>query len=743
MKNKLKLLPLIIIALFGVYLRFDINYDNIVTDEETIVFHGPDSYYHARRAEWISHNYPSIPYEDPYVYFPDKGIIHWPGGYDFILGSIFKCLDLLNIGQSSREWIICCFNPLFSIFNILLVFALTRRLAGSFSAHLAALFLAISPTHLFGSAFGNVDHHNMVSFAALLIAYFTLRSLERGGSRRLCRFTGILIGFSHLFHSIIGVTCGIMIASFIIFQFISGVYRNRFDLETGKKFSDIFLFAAISTFIFSMTSPFARTFALSIEQLSILHAIIPLTGFIISNIIILCIRPAHEPTRPRLIFLILSVSTLIFFEITSGLSGMLIEGLRHTSGPAMSVTLAADSKSMMHFGLRFLVKSFSFFIFIFPFYICYCIYLATKGKKYGKHSRAYSVFMLFSILTILSGILKYSFAGTASQFIAIFAGIFAGDIIDQVYKITKTRRFKKAAIIGVFTLLSIPMVYNLTKQRANGKALHTVYRFDADLLARHLKKISPETSGIYGGKPDYSVFANRDLGHAIIYRAERPVVVSPFGEFYCIDHTRDYARFALSTDPDQAKQILQKYSSKYLATRPLSTAEFFFYSRLINRDPDLRRPQTLTKIMNSRLLRFTGSAFESDNKLYKAAPYLRLEYESRSVMTAGKDVYYPRHKLFQVVPGITFRGSAKPNSMVRAAIDLRTNIGREFGFSNIAHADAQGNWELNFPYSTEVSEETLVKPLNDILLEINEKKYFVKITEKQVLDGFIMNIALD
>jgi dolichyl-diphosphooligosaccharide--protein glycosyltransferase len=180
-----------------------------------------------------------------------------------------------------------------------------------------------------------------------------------------------------------------------------------------------------------------------------------------------------------------------------------------------------------------------------------------------------------------------------------------------------------------------------------------------------LRRNTPETSGFLDSRqaPEYGVLARWGEGHFIKYVARRPTVMGNFGDDLGREHFR-LARSFFTAEPSRAEEILETLGVRYLVIRSMSE------SRVMAR--------TLFARDGSRLGRY------------------RLLHEVRP--RRGVDV--PSYKLFEFVKGAELSGRAPPRSLVKAELDLTTNLGRETRFEAVTESDATGHYRLRLPYAT-------------------------------------------
>ena len=248
--------------------------------------------------------------------------------------------------------------------------------------------------------------------------------------------------------------------------------------------------------------------------------------------------------------------------------------------------------------------------------------------------------------------------------------------------------------------------------------------------------------------------------HATWFAAADSVLqTTPFGDRAAtIEDPADFARFHLAGDPAEAHDILEDHGAGYVVVAPLSPAELAFFAGLIELptqdivDPDrsvIREGLAFYRLMNTRLLLFDGGdavfiTGERDTgggigRRLPAVTYLRLIYESPATQSVGQ-IEVAACKLFEVTESAVLSGSAPPQTVVTASLELVTNTGRAFRYSSVTRADDSGAWRLRWPYATEPVTDSGVRATGDAQVRIGDQAYRRKITEEDVQQGRLVTV---
>jgi oligosaccharyl transferase (archaeosortase A-associated) len=126
----------------------------------------------------------------------------------------------------------------------------------------------------------------------------------------------------------------------------------------------------------------------------------------------------------------------------------------------------------------------------------------------------------------------------------------------------------------------------------------------------------------------------------------------------------------------------------------------------------------------------------------EALQHFRLVHESETAVTSDgqKDV-----KIFENVPGAVIKGSAPAGTKVIAAVPIMTNQNRAFLYQQSNISDANGQFTLVLPYSTEgpIPNGTQfdTKPMSAYQLSVGDNAYELKVPEEYVLSGAVVNVS--
>jgi hypothetical protein len=208
--------------------------------------------------------------------------------------------------------------------------------------------------------------------------------------------------------------------------------------------------------------------------------------------------------------------------------------------------------------------------------------------------------------------------------------------------------------------------------------------------ARFLREASPVTRGFLDAtlQPEYGVLTSWDDGHLVRYRAERPTAQDNFGSFAdrrAFDLARDY--FA-AEDEEAAARMAEQLGARFtVATREGSGQTF--------------RPSPHS--LGQRLWwRLGNGAPRADGVGSPALARHRLIWVG-DLSGRPRDVESPapdRVAVFEIVPGATVRGRARPGARVSFELALRAGGGQVW-YRARTQASPEGRYEIRLPYPTD------------------------------------------
>lgn len=720
------------------------------------VLRDADSYYHARRAAWTARDFPSVPYEDPYLYHPGRGTICWSPGHDFALATVLRIGQAVGVDESSIEPAWCLVNPLLAVAACVLVFLATRRLFGIAEGLVAATLLALSPPHVAYSALCNLDHHAGISLGFALILFLAIRAFDQERAGRNPEALGLALGLAPLLHP------GFVIVSLVFVGLAAlALPRTRTTAPDARlsaltRLDRMFRVAAITGFLASTATPEGRALQIHFWTLSLFHALPPLAGWLLTRTALLAGR--FSPGRLATVGVLggLMVAALLQGDLPNALES----GVRYTSGQHWFLEVQSESRSPFSMGFAFLMSSFTPLALALPAILAV---LAVRGVRRFPDRPALLMVVVLAGVVLATAAAQYVFAPNAAVFTSILIAAGVVQAIRALSRWVARRRFGPDARPGpgrvqalvLLVILVAAMIPSLSELRDNhGLNMTRLHARDADAVARFIARATPPTRGRYDPsvRPEYAVFAHRDLGHHLNHRGQRPVVTNPFGApASFLEHNKEFARFQLTTSPREAEALLKRFDAAYLVNSPLTLKEIDYYARMlglsferfVTEDPKgtvILQP-ALLKSMNARLYMFDGGVLQEGPDTLPALSFLRLIHESTSVMHLGPDRRFPKYQVYQVVAGARVGGTATPNSEVELRVPLRSAGGRALQYLDRTRAGADGTFGFRVPYASPTDGRFDVVATGPVEIRSDGRRILTEVQEVGVLQGQAQSVG--
>jgi len=203
------------------------------------------------------------------------------------------------------------------------------------------------------------------------------------------------------------------------------------------------------------------------------------------------------------------------------------------------------------------------------------------------------------------------------------------------------------------------------------------------------------------------VLAPWPTGHAFLYYAGRPVVVSPFGTDVGDEPMAFAAAIQLSTSPEEVEEALLRRRVGYLVVGdpivnlPLDQLLAPGRPRLATvqcsatEGPTVSYFPAVLRTAGARLSLHDGGFLEGGG-----APFTRLRLVHESPALGRPDPLRTSLKVYVVVPGAIVRVTgAAPGAFVRAIARVRTDSGRDFVWGAASAAGQDGAAVLRVPYA--------------------------------------------
>lgn len=766
--EKKSFLLLIGVFFFALFIRI-LNFKDIFVDEN-VIFVGYDPYYHMRRIALIVADFPHYIFEDSYIYYPKGAWIGWFPLYDQIVASLSLIFGLGNPSLHTIETVGAFFPPVLGALTIFPIYYIAKETFDNKTGMLSAVILAITPAHIHVSQLGFTDHHVAEVFLFTVILALFIIALKKG------LIFSVLSGFSASL--IVFMWTGSLLYLGIIFVYITVQYI--FDLYMGRSSKYLTLLSTVmfGTVILIVTpiassmahwywSPIKNQLIIITFFLGLFIAFLPISTLIIKKKVKWYWLPISlAAVFVPVLILIKSMVPSQYQYISGGFRYLSNEGL------VLGTILEAEPWNM---GTAIDQFTTTFFIFL----IALTVFVAHTLTKIRDTKNSEILLIVMSIMAFLLTLFQTRFAYLLSVSISIitaYAFFKTLDILkidltflEKTKKPDKKEGRKKNTKFGdldgvkimrgslplifIIIVFFVPDFYVAVAETIEKPGI--VY-YDLDETLRWMRENTPKTSyydnpSNLSQTPEYGVMSWWDNGNWIIYVARRPVVSNNFQ--WGIHKS---AGFFTAKDEQSASDILNETKVRYIITdyrmgyyyqnasdgKIVMVGKFENLAKIAGKDPkkyynigggNAILNQEYFDTMYSKLHIFDCA---NDKPSVNVTPlnHYRLIYESNKTayQFVGDDIKCT--KIFEYVRGARIIGRAEANENVTISVDVKTNRGRTFTYSNVVTSEKDGFFEIVVPYATEgTSYDT--KPIGHYKVVCEKDSWDVKIDEQEILDG--------
>lgn len=621
----------ILIALMAimVFTRVYPLYDSVITDwpgvfGNYINFAADDAVYHMRLVQNTVAHFPVRILYDPFTNFPFGSHIHF--GPLFTLIIAFVAL-IAGLGHPSVQLVnyVGAYVPVFmGALCLLPVYFIAKKLFGREAALLTAVIFALLPGEFLArSSLGYADHHvaevlfSTTTLAFLIFALHNINAVRIWNKKTFYRNI-ILAGIFNGLYFLIWPGAVLFTAIFLIYLITQSLVDYYHQQPTNYLFqtaSAIFLIPIILLSPYAIINP--RLEYLSSVKLCY-SLTMPLLLLLIWGIFAIIYYIGRFLAAHKFSFKIYPL-TLIFFVVLIGLSlhlifpkmfSLMFGGIKVLFAPSKYMRTVMEDwpilidRATNKFSLHTVSQNFYFALPLAILGLLQLIYLTIKKRKPTE-----ILFLVTSIVIMLSMFEQQRFAYYFTVYVAILAGLFCYTIIADLIKHSSQDKLVQITLLAFGLLLSFFIIFPITPLAPFSNifsSLGTQARLGAGLsyewyetllwLRTHTpdpqgKVISKDfdyANGIYkepkqfGGEFDYpksaySIMSWWDYGHDITYVAARIPVANPFQEGIIQDDgISGAAPFFTAIYEDLAVKNLNKLKSRYvLINNAMATRQFF------------------------------------------------------------------------------------------------------------------------------------------------------------------------
>lgn len=678
----------------------------------TISFFQPDTYYHLRRTILYAHNFPSINSFDYYLAYPLGAECPWPPLYDWLIAVISLIINAGKVDNYLIEILHALFPILSAALAIFPVYYTSKLLLKSKAVSCLITFFFIFAPGLFTySVFVSGDHHATEILLALCMLYYATKSLSRMADGLDTKKSDYLAG-------IFGAL-GLLVWHIQIFYFTLWIlfvliltFKDRKNITQIKAVLlstiRIFLTPIIVVTIVRLVSPITTEQSiLRFDFFSFfqpLYLILLLLPYVYFYLFLTARSKKTFIWYSFVFFAFLLVALFMFTPIISAVKE--IKVFLAKSEPYLTNIQEYRPKfEKIHFIYKgfITIKNYSFFLFFLVPVVYSLFYLIKilKKKTLDKHD----IVSLPCLLLIFStGVLQFyqNRWGNEASFGIAFSH---GTLLYLLWKYGN--RFKYNYLFSTF-FVSVYIVITLLSAIIGTKDLILKrldpMDYDAYITIKWIKENTPKTSYYLEPykKPEYGVMTPWDMGHLVIYYAERPVPASNFGHSLRGTGFKDSYAVWQVKEGKELTEICKRNEIKYLLIKDP-----------IGYMTGLEKEKVYYYFPAMRLMQFDGgfSAFGP------ALENFRLIYESYNRSTTYYNVSDVRkYKIFEFVKGARISGKTFPLNDVNIFTTFKSDKNREFKWSLRTFADEKGYFSCVVPYATKNVQYTVkaVQPFKAI-----------------------------
>lgn len=670
-----------------------------------------DPHYHVLRAIRTLHDFPRVPWTDPFMNYPAGAPILWPPLFDFLIAAP---VALLGGGEAALVRWATVLPVVLGVLTVPIVWALGRALVGRRAAFLAAVLVAILPVSQRYSLLGHADQHVLEVVANGWIFLAFLRAWRGGGDCGRRRWldvalmgAGIVVAFWNWQGSALYlVTLSLFVAVRHVAAGADGTgQRACAALGAGAAAGAAGLVLTLALF-----APHALR-ETNLMGVTLFHATLVALSAAFGALLGAAARrrPFGEGPAARSAEVVVAalLPGLIALAVVPGLRegflrgvAALLAGNTWYADVAEFHPLIFSGRTPLGTELGRIAASYGLSLLCLPAFVPAFL----RARRRRSAAAPELEFLAFWVALFLSLTLMRN---RFSLYLIVPLALALGLAIEELTGWLRERGLAVSAAAAqavratAVLVLFVPSINGLLP----GFNLEPWYVAMTVPMLQFLRDVAPAS-------PDRpAVLSSWSLGHAIQYFAGKPVVVTPFGTDGGVGAMEDSAAFFLAADPAAAEAVLQRRRVGFVLAfnlvgevqtlhgiSPQGIPEPAALVESIGLGATYQLSEAFLALPVVRLYFNDGSGGRKDGVPGLGA--YRLLYETPSTQPASW-IDEKQAKLFAVVPGATLAVvGARPESRVVAVVPVLTNTGRRFAWGTFAISDAAGRVEVRVPYAT-------------------------------------------
>ncbi len=629
---------------------------------------------HLRRALLTMAHWPSTPTFDPYVNYPDHGLLYWPPGLAWLTAGLARTFYGTTPDPLAVEWVASWLPPVVGGLVAPATYGLARTVAGRGRALAAATLAGIAPSAVQAMVPGRLDHHFLEPLLVLGVAAGVIVG-ARGRRWPWAVLGGVTIGVAFLTWPGVLLHLGALCAAVLLAALLLGERGAALSVSGARTFA-VGVFAAIPAVALSPWRDTAVFYAPSS-----LHLLLLALGALS---LWAAAQPDDTPligALPRVARFLVGPAVALLCLAVGPVRDAVIAGSQYTAGSPF-VAFVNESGGVLS-DPRLLMERATL-----PVLASILVAPTLLRKTSARLPEGGVVIALISLVFFGLALLGRRWLAPWVPFGAI--------VVVLALPAPAPRRLA--------TLTLTPSLLALSRLQVLGVGERAGQRF-----LQHVAEVVPPASADsldLEEAPAFGMVTPWWLGHLATWETGLPTLGNNyFGTpWYDASNVATLTLY-LEEDCEKAAAWLSARRLRYVLVT-LDSADIGAGLRrdaeVAGLDPDRYADadnQLVAGAQRALVMRLgprDGESFPLPTGAFApACGRFRLVTEGRMSPegTGPGEV-----KLFEVVPGAVLQGAAPPNAQITAMLPVTTTLGRTFVWGSVTTANPDGRWTLTVPY---------------------------------------------
>lgn len=737
-RERIGLLAVFVLAVLARCLDFE----RVLLPDGEVVFAVGDAFYHARRALYSFLEFPDLLRFDPCINYPDGARIPHPPLLDWTTAAFARLFGSeVSTFEHAAAW-----APVFlSSLSVFPIVALGRCVASTRVGLIGATLYALMPICINYGQLGNFDHHALAGLlgACLVLTFVRVLKIAAGESGNLVASIALLAGLRvAMMLTWTGSLLYLIPGDAVLLLVASSTQNPRISKALG--WGALVSAGVILPFVVMLGDDTAARF-LAVE-LSMLHVLLYacFAALCLANGFTGARWPDATPVRRfiRLLALGLPIAALglllpgVFAGLHAGLQFLgANDGYTETVVEQLPIFWGEGSYSLAVAHARM-----GALVYLLP------LVPVAFWRLRSNSERDFTTWFLAG-WTLLFGYLAFGQVRYTFDFAPAGCVGYALIIVNVAGRLEARgvfRRRQGAVAVLIAAGLLAPSIGGFYAPLV-GLNMHGL-RGDLDGVDRALLSVAgsqmrfaqlvaaaTDDDGICtpdnGPRPGYGIVAHVGLGHALHYTGRRATPADPFGPYIGQENFDTVQRLFESKNERRAARLMERLSSRYVATAMDSIPRASVSLRVRLHEGDGSFKDAIPQLGRFRLV--------TEGPVGGVA---------MSTMFGDEREGFSPYKLFEFVPGAIIEFQSEPQSQMTVELPLKTPSGRRFAWRGVARADEDGRIQLRVPYANPAGRRQeqftgrvdRVEPLGPYTVHVNERSFRVHVSEDEVQSGAIV-----